>query len=97
MPPGAIVYSLPNTSRITTMIKTSPIPPLGPYPHDLLCGQAGIIPKSSKTKITSKIVPSDMIGSFFIVLCQMTYLLMHKILFFIFTNQLVATLSQSEH
>ena len=46
------------------MIKISPIPPLGPYPHDLLWGQAGIIPKSAKTKIMSIIVPSDMTDSF---------------------------------
>jgi hypothetical protein len=34
------------------------------YPHDLLCGQAGINPTSAKIKMTSKIVPSDMVGSF---------------------------------
>lgn len=44
------------------MISTiSPTPPLGPYPHDRLWGHTGIIPKSANIKITSKIVPSDMI------------------------------------
>jgi hypothetical protein len=39
----------------------SPIPPLGPYPQDRLCGQAGITPTRAKTRIMSKIVPSDML------------------------------------
>jgi len=46
------------------MISTiTPTPPLGKYPHDRLCGQIGIIPTSASIRITSKIVPSDMIRS----------------------------------
>jgi len=65
------------------MINTSPIPPLGPYPHDLLCGQAGIIPRSSKSKMMNKIVTSDMIGSFLINICQMINFDLYKTLSFL--------------
>src|SRR5665647_217340 len=54
---------MPNKSKITRITTIRPTPPLGPYPHDRLCGQAGITPKSAKTKTMSNIVPSDMISS----------------------------------
>jgi hypothetical protein len=43
-------------SRITN---TSPSPPLGPYPHDLLCGQAGSTPINISIKMINTIVPND--------------------------------------
>ncbi len=43
------------------MSTISPTPPLGPYPHDRLWGQIGIIPTNASIKIMSKIVPIDMI------------------------------------
>jgi hypothetical protein len=58
-------YILPDKSRITIIITTSPTPPLGPYPHDRLWGQTGIIPTNASIKITSKIVPIDMIRLLF--------------------------------
>lgn len=42
-------------------INISPVPPLGPYPQDRLCGQTGITPNSASTRMMSKIVPIDMI------------------------------------
>ena len=38
------------------MIRISPIPPLGPQPHDRLWGQAGNTPSRSRIRMTSKIV-----------------------------------------
>ena len=35
---------------------TSPIPPLGVYPHAWLCGQVGITPTRIRIRIMSKIV-----------------------------------------
>ena len=44
------------------MIRTiRPTPPLGAYPHDLLCGQTGIIPTSASIRIMSMIVPIDIL------------------------------------
>ncbi len=43
------------------MISNSPSPLLGPYPHPLLCGQAGMTPTNIRIKIINKIVPSDMV------------------------------------
>lgn len=40
------------------MIKTVPKIPLGPYPHPLLWGHAGIAPISNKIKMTNSTVPN---------------------------------------
>jgi hypothetical protein len=51
--------SLPIKNRITRIRTIRPTPPLGLYPHDRLCGQTGINPRSTSIKIISKIVPID--------------------------------------
>src|SRR5580692_423632 len=48
----------PRPSRMTTMKRTSPTPPVGAYPHFRLCCHRGNAPKSAKTKITISTVPS---------------------------------------
>lgn len=42
-----------------TITTTNPSPPLGPYPHDLLCGHVGIAPINTRIKTISRIVPND--------------------------------------
>jgi hypothetical protein len=55
------------TSKIMTMSRMRPTPPLGHGPHDALCGHVGRAPTSRRIKITIKIVPSDISGSFHFV------------------------------
>lgn len=54
---------LPIKRRITMISTIRPTPPLGLYPHDRLCGQTGINPRSASIKIISKIVPTDIFHS----------------------------------
>jgi len=52
---------LPYKVSISKMSSISPSPPLDPYPHPRLCGQAGMTPMNIGMRITSKIVPGDMV------------------------------------
>lgn len=54
-------YIRPISNRIIRIINTNPIPPLGPYPQDLLCGQVGMAPISISIKKISRMVPIDIL------------------------------------
>lgn len=43
----------PVSNKIIRTNTSKPETPLGPYPHDLLCGQLGKAPTRNKTSITS--------------------------------------------
>lgn len=51
------VYIRPVSMSTTTTTSTNPKPPLGPYPHARLCGQAGMLPANIKIKTTKRMVP----------------------------------------
>src|SRR5436190_2850845 len=50
--------SLPIRRSTTRITKTSPSPPLGPYPQLRLCGQCGSAPSNMRMRITRRIVPN---------------------------------------
>ena len=54
---------LPIKSRITRINTIRPTPPLGLYPHDRLCGQIGINPRSASIRTMSKIELIDIFHS----------------------------------
>lgn len=62
------LHNRPISNRTITMIKTSPMPPLGPYPQPLLWGQLGTAPININTRIINNTVPNDI---FFSLLCQL--------------------------
>ena len=61
--PAASQGILPSKSRMTTMTRTKPNPPVGPYPQFRLCGQVGSEPSNIRTSSTTKTVPNIMIFS----------------------------------
>jgi hypothetical protein len=49
--------SLPRRSRIITITKSKPRPPLGPYPQLLLCPHVGNTPTKARIRIIRRMVP----------------------------------------
>lgn len=47
---------LPSSTRMMTIIRIVPRPPLGPYPHLLLCGHVGSAPMRRRMRTTSRMV-----------------------------------------
>ena len=61
-----ICQILPSKTRISSITKTKPSPPLGAYPQLRLCDQVGRAPSNIRTSTTSRIVPNIIYLSFFL-------------------------------